>query len=149
MLEDCLTYQAATEDDHDPEVEDLAAQVLHAVLVDRMIEDVRTLAKINEPVAIGKAEAHRGGRVYREIPYLFVGPDQAACALVAGLRFPQPRHGPARPQPWRVAEFFLFDPAYMQRAIERGQQDARAMLAPSGGGIPWRVDHPPSPERSG
>ena len=60
-----------------PDVCDAVAQVLHAAMVDRMAEDVRTLDKINRLVSAklqrGVARS-RGGRPYRRIPRIYVGP---------------------------------------------------------------------------
>jgi NTE family protein len=146
-----------------PEVEDVTAQVLHAALVDRMIEDVRTLGKINELVAVGKTEPRPGGRAYREIPYLFVGPEVAGQLGRDADEIFRSRYGNA---PWwrdfpflsrlmgrrgpshgELLSFLFFEPAFLQRAIERGQQDAQAVLAATEDDIPWRTGLPLPPHQ--
>jgi NTE family protein len=146
------------QDESRPEVEDMAAQVLHAALVDRMIEDVRTLEKVNELVAAGKAESPRGGRVYRQIPFLFVGPQTVGQLGQDADEIFRSRYGDGSwwgdfpflsrlvgrrgPGHGELLSFLFFEPAFLQRAIERGQQDAWAALATAADGIPWRIGVP-------
>jgi NTE family protein len=77
------TAQAPTE--KQPQVDDQLVNVLEAVLVDRMVEDLSTLRKINAAVRQGSgagtpslgAEDRPGAgrrRRYRELPHVFVGP---------------------------------------------------------------------------
>jgi NTE family protein len=48
-------------------------QLVDIVLVDRMVEDARTLSKVNSLVG-PQSEAARDGHRYRKTPLLFVGP---------------------------------------------------------------------------
>jgi NTE family protein len=60
-----------------PDVYGAVTQVLHAAMVDRMAEDVRTPDKINRLVSpeLGPATARsRRARPYRRIPRIYVGP---------------------------------------------------------------------------
>jgi NTE family protein len=60
-----------------PDVDDMVVQLIDTVLVDRMVEDARTLCKIN--TLIGPVDAvTRGGRRYEKKPLLFVGPPSRA-----------------------------------------------------------------------
>jgi NTE family protein len=55
----------------------MVVQLIDTVLVDRMVEDVRTLCKVN--TLIGPVDAvTRGGRGYEKKPLLFVGPPSRA-----------------------------------------------------------------------
>ena len=54
-----------------PDVDDILVQLLDIVLVDRMVEDLRTLNKINALVPDKAVTAT--GRLRRKVPYLFVG----------------------------------------------------------------------------
>jgi NTE family protein len=84
---------AIAPDDLQPEVDDQLVNVLEAVLVDRMVEDLATLRKINavlqqaSPSSAPPTDARRGAgvrggarpgsggpRPYREFPHVFVGP---------------------------------------------------------------------------
>ncbi len=56
-----------------PDADDILVQLLDIVLVDRMIEDLRTLGKVDDLVPDDKAETATG-RLRRKVPYLFVGP---------------------------------------------------------------------------
>jgi NTE family protein len=76
---------ASAPDDLQPQVDDQLVNVLEAVLVDRMVEDLSTLRKINAAVRQASpsapspsgAEGRPGSgrpRRYREFPHVFVGP---------------------------------------------------------------------------
>jgi NTE family protein len=76
---------APARDDLQPQVDDQLVNVLEAVLVDRMVEDLSTLRKINAAVRQSSPSAPTptgaGGRPgsgrrrrYREFPHVFVGP---------------------------------------------------------------------------
>jgi NTE family protein len=79
------TAQAPTE--NQPQVDDQLVNVLETVLVDRMVEDLSTLRKINAAVRQGSgagppspsAKDRPGAgrrRRYRELPHVFVGPER-------------------------------------------------------------------------
>ena len=60
-----------------PDVDNMVVQLIDTVLVDRMVEDARTLCKVN--TLIGPVDAvTRSGRRYEKKPLLFVGPPSRA-----------------------------------------------------------------------
>jgi NTE family protein len=76
---------ASAPDDLQPQVDDQLVNVLEAVLVDRMIEDLSTLRKVNaalrqaspspaSPSGAGGRPGSGRRRRYREVPHVFVGP---------------------------------------------------------------------------
>lgn len=82
---------ASAPDDLQPRVDDQLVNVLEAVLVDRMVEDLSTLRKINAALrqaspsgtpstgvrrGAGARPGWGGRRRYREFPHLFVGPQR-------------------------------------------------------------------------
>lgn len=137
-----------------PEIDDLAVQVLEAVLVDRMVEDIRTLGKINELVA------DRPHPAYRLVPYLFVGPhrrsdlgevaqdvfDERFGGWQGSLRsvgspFPLLRRLLAStdgPRAGDLLSYLFFDPAFCERAIALGRVHAEEALdGARDGAVPW------------
>jgi len=136
-----------------PDVDDALVQLLDAALVDRMVEDLHTLGKLNEESPGGRA---------RRVPYLFVAPDaRGRLGTLAAQCFAQQYGGlrgalrsVARPDlplagrllggdgPRRgdLLSYLLFDPAFVTASIELGQRDAAATL--DSGGIQWRSDRP-------
>lgn len=145
--------------DEQPDVDDALVMLLDAAMVDRMVEDVRTLRKVNELVAAG---ARRGGgqRPYTIVPHLFLGPEHRSGVggLAAALyreRFTGVR-GAARavrspdlpllarllagdgPRRGDVLSYLLFDTEFAERAIDLGRKDASARLAGSvADQLPW------------
>ena len=146
-----------------PDVDDTLVRVMDAALVDRMVEDVNTLAKINVLVdaanrAGGPDAAGTGHAVVR---FLTVGPpERGTLGLLAAEVFD--RHPgvlgglrrAARDPDMRLLgrllqgdgsrrgdllSYLFFDPEFMEASIERGRRDAEAVFAgvPSGR-VPWR-----------
>jgi NTE family protein len=60
-----------------PDVDDMVVQLIDTVLVDRMVEDARTLCKINTLIGPNDAVTRRGRR-FEKKPLLFVGPPTRA-----------------------------------------------------------------------
>jgi len=139
-----------------PGLADGGAQLLYAMLDDRMVEDLRTLAERNEhPVADDEV-----------IPWLFggPGPDDAGgigrlvCEVLAGRRAgPGRRRGPvsrlirrrlarllagdsSRPE---LVSYLFFDEGFIEGAIELGRQDALKSLGPDGAPV-WHTGPPGS-----
>ncbi len=130
-----------------------ALELLQATLVDPLIEDLRTLGKINQ--LVGKANRRAG---YRKVPFLFAGPSQMArlgrlvrdahddlasldVAVLSRLL------GGGSPSHDELLSYLLFQPAFIARAIDAGRADARAHLAAEGDEA-WRLS-PPGPSPAG
>ena len=145
-----------------PDVDDMVVQLIDIVLVDRMVEDARTLTKVNKLVD-GAADAQsRSGRPYEQKKMLFVSPDRRAAlgelAMTVYDENIQPRgsglgerlrreelralgrvlagDGPRRGD---VFSYLYFDPSFIDRSIEQGRRDAQRHLdtAPRNGLVPW------------
>lgn len=142
-----------------PDVFDATAQVLHAAMVDRMVEDVRTLDKVNRllpPEDEGRVWSSTGGRAYRRIPRIFIGPPRhGLIGAVADEVLARRRRGPEPPLDFdlvalrralgggrsagELLSYLLFDPVFIDRLIEMGQRDARELLDPHGPQALWRL----------
>jgi NTE family protein len=126
------------------------ATVITSALVDRMIEDVRALDRVNRLLAAGAT-----GTDFRPVPYLFVGPErsgripelaEAALHTFRGLdavRNPDIALldrliGGTHSTHGELLSYLLFDPDFVDSLIEAGQRDARAALA-AHGDDPWRL----------
>ena len=136
-------------------------QILHAILVDRMVEDLRRLQDRNQRAANRQdgicqrpdqdQPTSTDPRGFRRIPFVFAGPDttDAMAELVS-----QVLRRPARPggvagalarlrhlpdalvardlSMCEALSYLLFDPDFIEAAIEAGQRDARSRLGPDG-----------------
>ncbi len=131
-------------------------QILHAILVDGMVEDLRRLHARNQQADDSDATPDR-------IPFVFAGP--ATTSTMAELvrdvlrRPPRargvagalarvghlPRSLAARDLSWCEAmSYLLFDPDFIEAAIEAGQRDAQASLGPDDQ-ISWTDEAPAAP----
>jgi NTE family protein len=141
-------------------VDDTLVRVMDAALVDRMVEDVSTLAKINVLVRDAVPGSTTGHRV---VPFLPVGPaDRGSLGVLATEVFERRPGGPAgalrriaRDTDVRVLgrllsgdgarrgdllSYLYFDPDFMEASIELGRADAAQALEGSPRGtIPWQV----------
>lgn len=138
--------------DDEPDVFEGAAQLLQALLVDPLEQDVRALAEQNLP-------GHEG----RKVPYIFVTPRERygvgelasriwreRYAGVRGFlrdrdlnilgRFTAAGNGPIHGE---LLSFLFFAPEFARALVEIGQADARAWLAQSHDDGPWRLGPPP------
>ena len=131
-----------------PDVLDLGAQSIHAVLADGMIEDLRTLRNINRLVEKAEADGvepprSASGRPYRSIQLLDVAPSNQGLSHLATETL-------AELGPWERAQYglmrllltgagtgagnnellsyLLFHPTYFRKQFERGAADARLAL---------------------
>lgn len=138
--------QAATGDGV-PTAIDLADQLLHLATGDRLLEDLRTLTKVNALVraaASGRAAARTDtGRAYTKLPVLVAAPEhpsdiaelvaQIVGAAPGGPLAPLARAltrvtglpGSATPD---LVSFLLFLPAFTRRAVALGEQQADKLL---------------------
>lgn len=147
-----------------PDVDDTLVRMMDAALVDRMVEDVRTLAKINalveavnEPGAPGEL-----ARKHTVVPFLTVAPaDRGTLGLLAAevfgrrrgalghllalLRDPNMRllgrllsgDGSRRGD---LLSYLFFDPEYMAASIELGRSDAAVAFDDvADSSIPWQI----------
>jgi NTE family protein len=145
---------------HSPDIDDVMVQLLDAALADPLVEDVHSLLRVNQLVA-GGGRAAPGGRPLAEIRFVFVGPAERGTlageardayrerfdGLSGALR------GIAHPDLPLLAHllagdgdrsgdalsYLLFDPDFVDRAIDLGRRDASRMLDPGGGPMPWRT----------
>jgi NTE family protein len=128
-----------------PIVQDEAAEIGHSLLADRMVEDIRTLRKVNA-LANGKMSPSNR-RQYTVIPYIFAGPTagqagqlgQVAASVLEseGSVLKAITHldlwlftrlvGPVKSR-GDIMSYLLFEPAFAQAAIQLGQQDAQRYL---------------------
>jgi NTE family protein len=142
-----------------PDVDDAVVQLMDAAMVDPMVEDVRTLNKINQLVGNG-AQRHQSKRPFEVVPYMFFGPQhRGALASEATLAYEQEFGGLSGavralrrpdlpilarlfggdgPRRGDLLSYLLFDPGFVDRASELGRQDALRVLEASGSnGLPW------------
>ena len=138
------------DDDGDaPDVFSAAAAVMTAALVDRMVDDVRSLRRVNRIVADG---ARTGG--YRHVPCLFVGPsrpeaiaDAAREVLATTYRRPFAGDfavlnrlvGGSQRAHAELLSFLLFDHDFVDALVDLGRRDAAAALAVPD---PWAAPQP-------
>jgi NTE family protein len=155
-----------------PDVDDALVMLMDAALVDRMVEDVRTLGKVNELVE-GGGQRSRPGRPMSVVPYLFLGPPARDTLGRLAAEVYTERFGGVRgalrsvrepdlpllaqllggdgPRRGEVLSYLLFDQHFLDRSIELGRQHAEALLpttAPPR--VPWRTaqhatTHRPAP----
>jgi NTE family protein len=131
-----------------PTAVDLADQLLHLATGDRLLEDLRTLTKVNTLVeaAVAGHPAARSdtGRVYTKLPVLVAAPEHPTdiAELVAEIVGAAPG-GPLAPLAQALTRltglpgaatpdlisFLLFLPAFTRRAVALGEQRADAALA--------------------
>jgi NTE family protein len=139
--------------DEEPDVFEGAAQILQALLIDPLEQDVRSLAEENMP-------GHEG----RKIPYIFVTPrDRHGVGEVASRiwrerysgirgfvrdrdlnvfgRFTAAGNGPIHGE---LMSFLFFAPEFEKALIEIGKADAHAWLAQTHDDGPWRLGPPPA-----
>jgi hypothetical protein len=125
---------------HPPGIGAGIVDLLRAVLVDPMVEDLRTLVKKNQA-------AHRGDP--RVVEYVFAGPDRsddlidvARSVLRSRRRYSPTRLVASSPELSRLASYLLFDPDFIEGAIEVGARDARRHVG-ADGRIVWRTTQLP------
>lgn len=138
--------------DERPDVFEGAAQLLQALLIDRLEQDVRELAEENLP-------GHEG----RQIPYIFVTPRERLGVgelasrvwreRYSGLRgflhdrdlstlgrFTAAGNGPVHGE---LLSFLFFAPEFTRGLVEMGRRDAEHWLAQEHSDGPWRLGPPP------
>lgn len=140
-----------------PDVDDTVVRLIDAALVDRMVEDLRTLVKVN-----GLASARPAGEVdARVIPYLAVAPDDrgtvGALAAETLARHRRVRGGIAArlrgaelrllgrvllgdgSRRGELLSYLYFDRAFVDASIDLGRRDAQRALGVGAGRSLWRT----------
>ena len=169
---DHVTAIPRTAEDLAPDVDDTVVRVLDAALVDRMVEDVKNLARTN--LLVDKASRARGEppEPYRVVPYLAIGPpDRGTLAELASAVFHRRRgklEGARRfltdpsmrilghvtdgdgGRRGDLMSYLYFDPEFADAAMDRGRADASAALAGVPEGVvPWQVGPVPASRLTG
>jgi NTE family protein len=135
-----------------PDFADGALELVQATLVDPLIQDLRTLGKIN---VLADRLGEDAARPYRTVPYLFAGPTQTGrlgrvVEHVFAEHFASVRDwlseldvllltrllGGASPAHAELLSYLFFHPEFVGAAIAAGREDARELLA---AGDPWRL----------
>jgi NTE family protein len=138
--------------DDKPDVFEGAAQLLQALLIDPLEQDVRSLAEENLP-------GHEG----KKVPYIFVTPQDRHGVGEIATRIWRERYSGARgfirdrdlnvlgrftaagngPIHGELLSFLFFAPEFAKALVELGKADARAWLAQEHDDGPWRLGPPP------
>ncbi|HZA08966.1 patatin-like phospholipase family protein, partial [Mycobacterium sp.] len=144
-----------------PDVDDVVVRLMDAALVDRMIEDLRTLTKINTLLDSTETTSPTG-RPRKVIPFLaFAPPHRATLAQLADDVFTNQRHrwqDPVRmarraelrmlgralggdgPRRGDLFSYLYFDPEFIEASIELGRRDAEAVFdGTPPDQVPWRI----------
>lgn len=134
-----------------PDLFSAVAKVLTSSLVDRMVEDVRGLDRVNRLLAAG-AQTDR----YRSVPYLFVGPSHAGAISAIAEEVLRTRYdgpaallspdfailnrlvGGASDAHGELLSYLLFDHDFIEALIAQGRSDAQAAIT-AVGDRPWRL----------
>jgi NTE family protein len=138
--------------EHKPDLFEGAAQLLQALLIDRLEQDVRELAEENLP-----------GEDGRKIPYIFITPrerhgvGELATSIwrerYSGLRgflhdpdvstlgrFTAAGNGPVHGE---LMSFLFFAPEFCRALMDMGRADAQHWLSQEHDDGPWRLGPPP------
>ena len=155
------TYPSATlgpAEGEEPDIEDGGAQLLHAVLADHMVEDIRTLGRINQLTRVSpQGTLARGDKSpYHFIDYIFAGPSEPGILGHMAEKYYDSHYGSG----WRfwlpftllgrllgnnsksrgeLLSWLFFEPNFLQEIINMGQIDAERRLdeAQKSGSFPF------------
>jgi NTE family protein len=144
-----------------PDVDDAFVAFVDVALVDRMVEDVRTLGKINE-VLLSRGGGDRRSGGPKVVPYLFLGPEhRATVGRIAARWFDERWRDPAvwfrsvfrpdlalfgwlaggdGPRRGDLLSYLAFDGGFAEEAIAQGRRDAERSLGD--GAVPWTTAAP-------
>src|SRR3954471_2910939 len=135
-----------------PDLFEGAAQLLQALLIDRLEQDVRELAEENLP-----------GEDGRRIPYVFISPRERRGVGELATRVWRERYSGVRgflrdrdlstlgrftaagngPVHGELLSFLFFAPEFARALVEMGRADARHWLSQEHSDGPWRLGPPP------
>jgi NTE family protein len=135
-----------------PDFADGMLELVQATLVDPLIQDLRTLSKIN---LLAERLGTEAALPYRTVPFLFAGPRDSGrlgrivaevhaehfAGPLGSLRAPDVTLmtrllGGTSPAHAELLSYLFFQPQFIGRAIAAGRQDAREVIA---SGDPWRT----------
>jgi len=136
-----------------PDVFDAGTVVMHALLVDRMSDDIRALRRVNTLVAAGRSRTPSG---YRAIPNLFLGPPKPGLISrtandvftrrYAGIHRPLSDLGVlgrllggTRENHGELLSFVFFDREFHRALIDLGRKHASRALGRTGSPFPWAM----------
>ena len=149
-----------------PEALDGATQIVQALLVDPLVQDVQTLASINEILrarapARAPSRTHTTSRAkYTPIPYILIAPKQPNEIGEAASRVFGEHYGGVRRAASSVGilgrvlsagssaargelfSYLFFAPEFARELMTRGENDARRWLARTHDDGPWRLGKP-------
>jgi NTE family protein len=148
--------------DQPPDVDDTLVRLMDATLVDRMVEDVNTLAKVNLLVAAADAAGGSAAK-HSVVPFLLVGPrDRGTVGRLAAEVFDRTPDAAGRirriasgldvrvlgrllqgdgPRRGDLLSYLYFDPEFMEASIDLGRRDAgRLFRGVPAGEVPWRTE---------
>ena len=135
----------------EPDIFDASAVLMHAMLVDRMADDIRALRRVNTLVSAARANAPGG---YRKIPSVYFGPPEPGLIAETANRIFARRYGGIH-RPWsnlgllgrllggtrqtrgELLSFVFFDREFHQALIELGRAHATHTIESSDHKIPW------------
>lgn len=149
-----------------PDLFDGASQVIQGLLVDPVLNDVETLATINETLLRGTEAPWADQR--RIVPYIFVAPEAPnAIGEIAGEVYREYYSGvrglsrsrdlallgrivaPARsPTRGEFFSYLFFAPQFAARLIDLGRKDAQRWIDQRHDDGPWQLSVLPRPRRS-
>ncbi len=161
-----LTRERDDEQLAPPDLGDGMLHLLEGTLVDPLIDDLVKLGNVNaffvgEGAGPGPRlyRTTRGKRPYREVPYIFIGPERRGAIGELAVEVFKERYGGARgwlrsvdfrlineilgglsPTHGELLSLLFFDEQFLVELIRMGQRDAKAWLSDShDGGGPWRL----------
>ena len=127
-----------------PIIQDEAAEIGHGLMAERMVEDIRTLTKVN---SLANGSVSPSSRQYKQIPYIFAGPTAGQVGQLGQVAATvlddesSVFHTTTHFDLWLftrliglvksrgdIMSYLLFEPAFAQAAIQLGQQDAQRYL---------------------
>lgn len=149
-----------------PDLGDGMLHLLEGTLVDPLIEDLVKLGNVNAFFVGDEAgpgprlyRTMRGKAPYREVPYIFVGPERRGAVGELAVQVFEERYGGARgwlrsvdfrlinellggtsPTHGELLSLLFFDHEFIDELIRMGRRDAESWLGEShDGGGPWRL----------